>query len=336
MSSKVRLAFVGLGWWSNKLADAAAQCDNIEIAACYSRSLEKRDLFRKQYGGVGKETYEELLEDKSIDGIVLTTPNSLHITQTVDAANYGKHVYVEKPMAITVEECKKMIDASKSNNVILMIGQNSRRMARFRKAKQMIEQGLLGKIVLVEANSSGDLGMKLTPDNWRGHKKESPAGPLMSYTVHQADNLNYLIGPITKITAFKSKLCGPAETDDVFTSIAQFENGALGYIGGSFITPDRKLLQIHGTEGVILLDEDDGSISYQKKGTKHMVKTIMPNPDQQRLDSLKEEIKEFADCIQLGKEPEVTGAVGMNAIAIIEAIYRSAENGNTTQLRDLL
>jgi predicted dehydrogenase len=178
--------------------------------------------------------------------------------------------------------------------------------------------------------------MRLTSDNWRGYKKESPGGPLMSFTVHHADNLNYLIGPIKKLTAYTNKICGPAETDDVVSAIVQFENGALGYIGGSFITPDRKFLQIHGTEGVLLLEEDDGSISYQKKGTKHMVKSAMPNADIQRLDSLIEEIGEFAHCIQTGEKPEVTGAVGMDAIAIIEAIYRSAESNVTINVQDLL
>lgn len=336
MADKVRMAFVGVGWWSNMLAEAASRSERIKVAACCSRSEDKTAAFVQRFGGVARRAYEDILADRTIDAVVLTTPNSLHAPQAVAAAGNGKHVYVEKPMALTVAECKGMVAAAKAAGTVLMVGHNARRMARYRKAREFVEKGMVGNIVLAEANSSGELGMRLTPKTWRWYRSESPGGPLMSFTVHHADNLNHLVGPVKKVSAFIGKVCGPAEADDVVSATVQFECGALGYVGGSFLTPDRNFLQIHGTEGVVLVDEEGGSTSYQKKGTEVMVRSSLPDADAQRLASIREEMEEYARCIQTGTRPEVTGEVGLQALAVIEAIIRSAGSGRTVELEELL
>lgn len=336
MADKVRMAFVGLGWWSDMLAEAARRSARIEIAACYSRTESKMAAFRKKYGGIAKSTYEDVIKDEEIDAVVLTTPNSVHASQTIEAAGNGKHIFVEKPMALSICECKDMIKAAKKAGVIFAVGHKQRRLARYRKAKEFIDRGAVGRIILVEASFSGDMGMKLTPEMWRWSRKESTAGPLMSYTVHHADNLNYLVGPVKRVTAFMSKICGKAECDDAVSAAVEFESEALGYLGGSFLTPTREFLQIHGIEGVILIDEDGGSAYYKKKGTTNLVKQPLSDSATQRRDALAEEIDEFARCIQEGGTPEVTGEEGLAALAIMEAIVRSAESGLPVNIRDLL
>jgi predicted dehydrogenase len=209
-------------------------------------------------------------------------------------------------------------------------------MARYRKAKALIDQGRIGEIILAEANSSGDLGMRLTPEKWRWYRSESPGGPLMSFTVHHADNLNYLVGPVKRVTAFISNVCGKAEADDVISAAIQFESGALGYLGGSFLTPTRNFLQIHGTEGVVLVDEEGGAAYYQQKGSNKLERQPLPDADQQRNDSLEEEIDEFASCIQTGNRPEVTGEEGMASFAVIAAILKSAESGAAVEIKEVV
>jgi len=229
-----------------------------------------------------------------------------------------------------------MIAAAKGTKVILFVGHKDRRLARMRKAKELIDQGAVGEIILAEASHSNDTGMKLTPDRWRWYRKESPAGPLMAFTIHHADNLNHLVGPVKRVTAFMSKVCGKAETDDVISAALEFENRALGYLGGSFLTPYRKSVQIHGTEGTILMDREGGAGYYQKKGTQKLVR-LEPLPDEktQVRDSCIEEIDEFASCIQEGRRPETAGEEGLAAVAIIEAIIKSAETGVPVKIRDL-
>ena len=334
--SKVRVAFVGLGWWSDMLADAAKRSNRITVSACHSKSEGKMTAFAKKYGGVAIRTYEEVTNDESLDAVVLTTPNSLHAVQAIGAMKNGKHVFVEKPMALSVKDAKEMNETAKETGVILVVGQNARRMGRYRKARELIEKGAVGEVILAEANSSGDLGMRLSPEKWRWYREESPGGPLMSFTVHHADNFNYLVGPAKRVTAFISKMSGKAEADDVISAAVEFESKALGYLGGSFLTPTRNFLQIHGTEGVVMVDEEGGAAYYQKKDTRTLERLPLPDAETQQRDSLAEEIDEFASCIQEGGRPEVTGEEGLAALAIIEAILRSAESGLPIQVKDLV
>lgn len=157
----------------------------------------------------------------------------------------------------------------------------------------------------------------------------------MSFTVHHADNLNHLVGPIRRVTSFISKMGGRAECDDVIAAAVEFESKALGYLGGSFLTPTRNFLQIHGVEGIVLVDEEGGAAYYQKKGTNHLVREQLPDAATQRRDSLAEEMDEFARCIQEGGRPEVAGEEGLAALAVMEAIVKSGESGLPIQIKDL-
>jgi glucose-fructose oxidoreductase len=337
VADRVKMAFIGLGRWADKLAEASTRSGRIEIAACHSRTEAKMVAFTGKYGGVAKKTYEDVMGDDGIDAVVLVTPNSVHAPQAIEAARNGKHIFVEKPMALSVGDCKEMIAAAKAAGVILFVGQKERRLVRMRKAKELMDKGAVGEAILVEANHSNETGMWQTPDMFRWYRKESVAGPLGAFTVHHTDNFNYLIGPVKRVTAFMSKVCGKAEADDVISAAVEFESKALGYLGGSWLSPIRKFFQVHGTEGVVLVDQEGGALYYQKKGTSNLVQQgSFPDDETQRMDSNAEEMDEFAACIQEGTRPETAGEEGLAAWAIIEAIIKSAESGLPVEIKDLL
>jgi len=336
MTEKVRVAFVGLGWWSNMLADAAKMSERIAIVACVSRSADKRDAFVKTYGGAAKETFDSVIGDAAIDAIVLTTPNSLHAEQCLAAAAHGKHIFIEKPMALTVADCRRMLAAIDKAGVVLALGQNKRRMPMFRKAYDMVKTGAVGAVTLIEANSSSETGFNTTPQQWRWFRKESPGGPLTTHTVHHADFFNHLLGLPKRITGFSRKVGGAMEADDVVNACLEFETGALGYLGGNFLSPVRKYVNLFGTEGFIFIDEDAGTLSYKKRGAKDFELVGTWEPKQQQRASLQEELDEFAACIQNGTRPETGGREGMQAVAVIEAIVRSSDSGRAVALSELL
>jgi 1,5-anhydro-D-fructose reductase (1,5-anhydro-D-mannitol-forming) len=336
MSEKVRMAFVGLGHWSDMLAEAANASDKIAVAACLSRSPNKREAFINKFGGSAKDSFESLIADPEVDAVVLTTPNSVHAEQCIAAAGRGKHIFIEKPMALTVADCQRMIAATDEAGVVLAIGQNKRRMPMFRKVHEMIKAGALGTIILAEANSSSGFGLSATPDKWRWYRNESPGGALTSHTVHHADLFNHLIGVPRRITGFARKVCGAMEADDVVNACLEFSSGALGYLGGSYMSPTRKYVNLFGTEGLIFVDEDAGSLSFKKKGAPDYEAAGTWAPTMQTRSSLQEELDEFAACIQLGTRPEVGGREGMQAVAVIEAIVRSSDSGSALALDSLL
>ena len=337
MAEKVRMGFVGIGNWSMMLADAAQKSDRIEIAACHSRTISKMDAFTAKYGGIAAKSFEELLENGKIHALIITVPHSLHSIQVIKALKNHKHVFVEKPMALTVEECKRMNRAAIESGRRLAVGHNNRRMKIYRKAMGLIKEGKLGNLILAEACTTSDLGNRLTPQNWRWYRKESPAGPFTAHTIHQVDNLNYLVGPIKSVMAFAGKKYGKSEMDDAVAAVLEFENGAIGYLGGAVITSGRNLCQLYGTEGVLSIDKMEGTLQYLPRGEKTMTTIpIEENPEEQLLRSLAEEMDEFAAAIQENGNIETTGETGMAAVAVMEACMKSFAARRPIHIKDLL
>jgi predicted dehydrogenase len=337
MAEKVRLGFVGIGNWSMMLADAAQQSARIEIAACYARTVAKMEAFTAKYGGWAAKSFEELLENDKIHALIITVPHSLHSIQVIQALKNNKHVFVEKPMALTVEECKRMNQAAVESGRLLAVGHNNRRMRIYRKAMELIKEGKLGNLILAEACTTSDLGNRLTPQNWRWYRKESPAGPFTAHTIHQVDNLHYLAGPIKSVMAFAGKKYGKSEMDDALAAVLEFENGAIGYLGGAGVTGGKNLCQLYGTEGVLSIDKIEGTLQYLPRGEKTM--TTIPveqNTEEQLLHSLAEEMDEFASAIQGDGKIETTGETGMAAVAVMEACVRSFAARRPIHIEDLL
>ena len=121
-SDPVRAASLGMGWWSDVLADAIQRSDNIEIAACFTRSPEKRAAFAEKYGCKSAESYEEILGDPSIEAIINTTPNHVHLDTTRAAAAAGKHIFLDKPVANSIADGKEIARICDEAGVIAAIG----------------------------------------------------------------------------------------------------------------------------------------------------------------------------------------------------------------------
>jgi len=128
---RLRVAVVGLGWWSDVLADAARRSDAIDIVACYTRSDDKRRAFATKYGCRAVASYEEILADRDIEAIINTTPNNVHLETTRMAADAGKHVFLDKPIANTVAEGREISRLCEAAGVVLALGYQRRRRKPF-------------------------------------------------------------------------------------------------------------------------------------------------------------------------------------------------------------
>jgi len=348
----VGIAIVGIGMWCKALANAVQRSKAFRIVTCYTRTKAKREEFAATFGCDQETSYENVLKRDDVEGILLTTPNSTHAEMAVLAAEHGKNVLVEKPIANQISEAKRMIEAFQKNGVILSVAHNQRRLAGYRKIKALLEAESLGKIVMVETNFSHDGGFRLTPQMWRWYEEECPGGPMMTLGVHTADTLQYLLGPIQSVSAFLNRLCLSAEIMDVGAAILQFESGALGYLGANFITPWVNYCNLYGTganlyftvELPVLKTVEPGrygdnwnyadrnsALYLKRKGEDQRTKV-----DLESGEILVEEVKEFADCIRSGKTPEVSGPEGMRALAVILAATRSAKSGQPVKVAEVL
>jgi predicted dehydrogenase len=344
----VRLGLSGLGAFSVAVADAVKRSQKAELVTCFDVLPERRKAFSEKYGCAQEKSYEEMVQRRDLDGVLLVTPNAFHREQTELAAKSGKHVYVEKPIANTIEDGKKMIAACEKAGVVLLVGHVHRRHAGNRKVKEMIQKGAIGNPVMVEANLSSAQGFELTPDQfrWRGDDSGCPGGALMTMGVHQADTLNHIFGPIKTVFSIFNKLYIPAPVADVTTTVFQFQSGILGYLGCNFTSPRTNWMYVYGTEANLVrtILRPDRKFGEQVKQASSIdqytrLELFAKGKDQTQEiplvvgDPMLEEIDEFADCMMTGKKPETDGPAALKALALIRAAIESARSGKPVDVK---
>ncbi|MDH3315553.1 MAG: Gfo/Idh/MocA family oxidoreductase [Gammaproteobacteria bacterium] len=339
-NNTVRVGISGLGSFSIVIANTIQRSKKVELVTCFDVDPERRKAIRERYGCAEEKSFEDMVKRVDLDGVLLITPNAIHREQTELAASYGKHVFVEKPIANTLEDGRRMIEACRKAGLKLLVGHVQRRHAANRKVKQLIEDGAIGKVIMVEANLSSGQGWDLTRSEfrWRGDDSGCPGGALMTIGSHQADTLNYIFGPIKNVFAFFNKLYIPAPVEDVTTTIFQCESGVLGYLGCNFASPRTNWMRVYGTEANLLRTVtrvDRRFDAERKQGPDQSTRLELfekgsTEPKEIPLtigDPLLEEIEEFADCILTGRKPETDGPSSLKALALIRAAIESARTG---------
>jgi predicted dehydrogenase len=163
----VRVASIGMGWWSDVLADAIKRSGKIEIASCFTRSEDKRQAFAEKYGCQASPSYEAILADPTIEAIINTTPNNVHLETTRAAAEARKHIFLDKPIANSVSEGFAISECARKAGVVLGLGYQRRRESHFRYVRQQIDAGVFGKIVNAEANISRNRLGQFDLTSWR-------------------------------------------------------------------------------------------------------------------------------------------------------------------------
>src|SRR5215468_7461985 len=207
----LRVACVGMGWWSDVLADAIVRSGKLEIVACYTRSADKRAAFAQKYGCTPAVSYEAILGDPAIEAIINTTPNDAHLETTRAAAAAGKHVFLDKPIANTVADARAITEACRKAGVVLALGYQRRRESQFRWIRQQIDAGVLGRLVNAEANISRDRLGKIDLGSCRYTSAGMPGGVMLQIGIHYTDVLEYLMGPIVAVSGRSARLVLPGD-----------------------------------------------------------------------------------------------------------------------------
>ena len=182
----INAAIIGLGWWGKTLVEAVSGVsDELRFVAGTTRSLsDEAQAFAKEHNMELRASFEDIIADPDIDAVVLVTPNSIHSAQTVAAAQNGKHVFCEKPFALTEADAAIAVAACEKAGVTLGVGYNRRFHPEITKLREMIAAGELGTILHCEATMTFPNGLFLKPDAWRASKDETPCGGLTPLGVH--------------------------------------------------------------------------------------------------------------------------------------------------------
>jgi len=274
-----------------------------------------------------------LLEDHSVEAVIVVTPNDQHAAAVEAAAACRKAVFVEKPVTSTLREAQRVRTLAASAGIPVSVGHCARRLKGIRRLRAMVEHGELGDLVLVEGNYSTDRAWYLPHTHWRMNRNRNRGGPLVQLGVHHIDTLHYLSGPITRVLAFSKHLYAPAEIEDIVTVLGEFASGACCYLGSAWVTPEIFWVRVCGTKAVATFTVDLRTWSKSEETDVHSELTVQRSGEDARLvplergDMLAEELEEFAKAVRTGERPEVGVDEGMAVVAVIEAALRSASTG---------
>jgi predicted dehydrogenase len=327
----VRVGCVGMGWWSDVLADAIQRSGKLKIVSCYTRSAEKRRAFASKYDCRPADSYEAMLADGAVEAVINTTPNNVHAETTCAAARAGRHVFLDKPIANTVSDAQALTKACRDAGVVLALGYQRRKESHFRWIRRQIDAGVFGKLVNAEANISRDRLGKIDLSSWRYTAEGMPGGVMLQIGIHYTDVLEYLIGPIKAVTGRLAQLVLPGDNPDVASLILEHENGALSTLNASYASASEYYaMNIYGKEASAFYDLHQG-LRFLKRGTERS------SPVQcEKNDPILEELEEFAAAVRGQSTPEMDGERSTSSLAVLLAGIKSAREGRRVEIAEML
>lgn len=339
---EINFGIIGCGLISKSHAEAVLGTPGARLAGATDPNGQARLDFTRKYGIHAFDSVEELLASKDVDVVCICTPSGLHAPLAVKAAEAGKHIVVEKPMAINLKEADDIIGACEANGVKLSVISQLRFSPAVIKLKEAVDQGLLGRLVM------GDVVMKFyrsreyyANSGWRGTWKMDGGGALMNQGIHGVDVLQYIMGPLKSVYANTRTLAREIEVEDTAAAVVEFKSGALGVIQGttSIFPGSPRRLEINGDKGTIALEEDS-IIQWDIEGRelpedvilKHTENKSSSNPADIEASGHLRQIGDMADAIRSGRKPLIDQYEGRKPIEIIMAIYESSRTGRPVML----
>ncbi len=252
----INAAIIGLGWWGQTLVESVSGVsEDIKFVAGTTRSLsDESKAFASEHDMELRASFEDIIADPNIDAVVLVTPNSMHSTQTIAAAEHGKHVFCEKPFSLTEADAIAAVAATEKAGVTLGIGYNRRFHPEIGKLRDMIKAGELGTILHCEATMTFPNGLFLKPDAWRASKDETPCGGLTPLGVHAIDGFIDLCGEIDQVYAQSFRRVVEVDADDTTSILFRMKEGMSGYLATMTATGGGFNFQVYGSKGFVKLE----------------------------------------------------------------------------------
>ena len=258
MKNKLRFAIYGCGVIAKIHAAAISELDGADLYACADVVYDAAASFAEKHGIVALDNFDSVLESENVDVVCICTPSGTHAKLAIKALEKNKHVVLEKPMAISSEECNGIISALERSQAKITVISQMRTSPDVLRAAELVNSGKLGKIILAELNMRYYRGVEYYKGSWRGTKKMDGGGALMNQGIHGIDLIRYIMGPIKNVQSIVRTLEHNIEVEDTAVAALEYENGALGVIVASTATHpgfDREI-KINGTRGAIELKED--------------------------------------------------------------------------------
>ncbi|MBM4435980.1 MAG: Gfo/Idh/MocA family oxidoreductase [Actinobacteria bacterium] len=317
----LNVGLIGLGGIARSHASAIATLDDVKLVAVADLIPEKRAEYMQKYGvPKGYASHTELLKDPEVEAVGVVLGHQLHHRLTIDACNAGKHVLVEKPMAISLEQCDAMIAAARANDVKLMVGLSQHFYATSLKAKEILDSGALGPLITAVCYMSKNWGYKGRPPQYRS--RYHGGGMWLGNGVHVVDRLTWIMGSqAMSVSAAIGTRAHYQAADDHATAFIRYKNGLAGVavsVGFNDGAPNYAC-EVICANGTLRFSQHGEKYVLVGKGDKWESVPFQDTPHEMTM-----EWRGFADCIAQDIEPPTPGEYGRHIMEILFAAEESA------------
>jgi len=340
MDKKFGFGIIGCGIISEVHLKAINDIENARLIGVSAGTIEEAENFAKTHDTYAFESTEKLLECEEIDIVCICTPSGLHLKLAMEAAKHKKHFIIEKPMALTIEDCEKVIKAANENKVYGTVISQLRFSEDVQNIKNALSNNELGRMVLANLHMKYFRSQEYyDKGNWRGTWSMDGGGALMNQGIHGVDILLYLMGKIKSISGFSKTITHNIEVEDNAVASVVFENGAIGsIIASTSVNPgESRKIEIHGERGTIILEENN-IVKWIVDGTEKEFESKKTNYNGANSNKLncflghKTQINDFINSVIEGKTPFISLEEGAETVKIITAVYKSSKEGKIINL----
>jgi len=319
-------AIIGLGRWGQSIVTAAqGKSKRLRFIRGVSMEPELVRDFATTHRFELSTDFAEAVADPRVQAVFLATPHSLHVEQIVHVAAAGKHVWSEKPLALTRAPAERAVAACRKAGVVFGLGNNKRCFASMLELKRLVADGTLGEVMHVEAHFCNEHSTRVT-GGWRDDPSESPGGGLTGAGLHLIDALVNLAGPIAQVDAKLFAQKPPPDPRDVAAVLVQFESGATGQLATVRAAPAYWRVHAFGTKGWAEA-RDETTITVGLVGQTPESRTLAPT------DSLALLLESFAESIELGTPFAVSTDDMLDVVGAFEAAIESIKVGGPVAVR---
>ncbi len=322
---KIHWGLIGCGDISEKrVAPALRDLNLCEFTAVSRSRSELAEAFARKFGAKKwYATWQEMLQDAEIDAVYVATPVYLHAEITVAAAKHGKHVLCEKPMAMNLPECDRMIEACRADRVRLSIAYYRHFYPVLERIREILRSGEIGKAVFAQINAFERFDPRPgDPRYWLVLKGKAGGGPMFDFGCHRIEVFLHLFGPVSFVQGFRDTLVFRREVEDTATAVFRFPSGPDAVLNISHACMESQdTLDIFGSEGTIHVPALNAGAMTIRTRTGERTELHPPHPNiHQPL------IEDFNQALIEGREPEVGGKIGRDVNRILAEIYRTSSS----------
>lgn len=323
----LNVALAGLGWWGRTIVGLLENSARLRVVHAVEPDAAAA-AFARQRGIVCSADLDGALADPKVKAVVLCTPHSKHAAQVVRAAQAGRHVFCEKPLALTHADARRALAAVEAAGVTLAVGHERRFEPGILELRRLIDADEIGRPLQVEANFSQDKFLAMPADNWRLTAAEAPAGPLTATGVHLVDLSVAILGQPERAFASVRQLASHLVNGDTLGALIGFRDGGHALLGAILATPFDGRIAVYGSKGWVEVRDkahpespEGWTLTLCRRGAPRESREIAP------ASSVLANLEAFADAALGGPRYPVPHAEMLATVSALEAIVRSAASG---------